>query len=178
MGEICFNLAQKILAQKQQYDLIIALLKGGVTWSRTLLDYLGMEHLSIFQVKFYQNIKKTNKQPIIYQSLPVSIQGKNILLFDEVVDSGETLQFAQKYLEMCGAKKVSTAALCIKSWAKIKPDFFITETDAWIIFPHEIRETIKLLTGSWRKNKVNMAEINKRLCKLGLPKKQIKCYLK
>lgn len=178
MGNICFSLAQKILAQEKSFDRLVALVKGGLTWSRTLLDYLNIENLSAFQIKFYNDVYKTQRRPIIVQSLPVVVENEKILLFDDVVDSGETLKIGKDYLLMCGARKVITTSLYYKHWAKIKPDYCAAETSAWIIFPHEIRETIELLFKSWRKNKVSMAEIKRRLIKLGLAKEQIKYYLK
>ena len=177
MGSLCFTLAQEILKKGQEFDRLIALAKGGLTWSRTLLDYLKIPKVSTFQVKFYQDIGKTKREPIIVQSLPVTIEGEKILVFDDVADSGETLKIAKEYLKMCGAKRVSSATLFIKTWTKVKPDFHAQETDAWIIFPHEIREMIELLSAKWNKKGISQKEIKIRLLKIGLPKEQIKFFL-
>lgn len=178
MGNLCFALAQKILEKNYKFDRLVALVKGGLTWSRTLLDYLNIKNLSAFQIEFYNNITKTNSRPIIIQSLPAVIEGETILLFDDVVDSGETIRVAKEYLYMCGAKKVVSCSLYIKDWAKIKPDFYSANTSAWIIFPHEVYETIILLYKKWRKNGLNTSEIKKRLSILGLPKNQVSYFLK
>ncbi len=146
MGKICFSLAESILKKETKIDRLVALVKGGLTWSRTLVDYLNIKELSAFQIKFYDDVYKTRRQPIIVQSLPVVVEGESLLLFDDVVDSGETLKIGKDYLLMCGAKKVITASLYYKQWAKIKPDYCAQTTDAWIIFPHEIREMTNLLT--------------------------------
>lgn len=66
MGEICFRLSKKILAKKIKFDRIIALAKGGLTWSRTLSDYLKIDKLSVVQVKFYQDIGKTGKDQLLF----------------------------------------------------------------------------------------------------------------
>lgn len=178
MGENCFLLAQKILKKEKKIDRLVALVKGGLTWSRTLLDYLGIEELSAFQVKFYSNIGKTAERPVIVQSLPIMVENESILLFDDVTDSGETLTIASDYLKMCGAKSITTASLFLKPWAKIKPDYYAQSTDAWIVFPHEIRETVSLLYQKWTKAKVNPSEIRVRLLTLGLPKNQVDYFLK
>lgn len=178
MGKICFSLAQQILSKNYRIDRLVALVKGGLTWSRTLLDYLDIENLSAFQVRFYRDIAKTKKCPVIVQSLPVVVEGENLLLFDDVVDSGETLKIGREYLYMCGAKKVYSASLYIKNWAKIKPDFYSKETGAWIIFPHEIRETIIYLSESWKQKGLKISQIENRLNTLGIPKEQIKYLLK
>ncbi len=177
MGNLCFQLSQKILQKNQHFDRLVALVKGGLTWSRTLLDYLNIKKLSAFQVEFYQTIGKTRSQPIIIQSLPVVVQDEIILLFDDVVDSGQTLKMAKDYLYMCGAKKVVSASVYIKDWAKLKPDFYAAKTNAWIIFPHEINETITLLFQKWQKKGLDYSQIKKRLLTLGLPKNQVNYFL-
>lgn len=178
MNDLCFQLAQKILAENHKFDRLVTLVKGGLTWSRTLLDYLNIKKISAFQVEFYSNITKTNDRPIIIQSLPAVIEGETILLFDDVVDSGETLKVAKEYLYMCGAKRVISASLYIKDWARIKPDYFAAKTNAWIIFPHEIRETITFLSSSWQTKKMSLKDIKKRLISLGLPEKEVVYFLK
>ena len=45
MGELTFSLAQKILNSGQKFDRIVALAKGGWTWARTLVDYLGISQI-------------------------------------------------------------------------------------------------------------------------------------
>lgn len=177
MGRLCFGLAQKILKKEQDYDRLVALAKGGLTWSRTLVDYLKIQKLSTFQIEFYKGVGETKLRPIIVQSLPVSIEGEKILVFDDVADSGETLKIAKEYLTMCGAKSVSSATLFIKKWVKTKPDFYAAKTDAWIVFPHETREMVELLSSKWGKKGISKEEIRSRLTKIGLPKNQVEYFL-
>lgn len=178
MGEICFDLAKKIdRKHPQKFDRLIALAKGGLTWSRTLLDYLRIPEMASIQIRFYTDVGKTENKPIIIQSLPVDVSGENVLLFDDVADSGETLKVAKEYLALCGAEKVTTATLFIKAWTKIKPDFGGTKTDSWIIFPHDIREMIDSISARWKKEHLTSREITKRLVKIGLPKDQVLYYL-
>lgn len=177
MGNLCFDLSQKILSENGKYDRLIALVKGGLTWSRTLLDYLQIEHLSAFQVKFYQDIKKTDQKAVIVQSLPVVVEGESVLLFDDVVDSGETLDTAKQYLKMCGAKNITAASLFIKPWAKEKSDFYAENTDAWIIFPCEIRETITLLSKKWSSKNLTRKQVEEKLLQLNISQKEINLFL-
>ncbi|MBI2029470.1 hypothetical protein HYT02_03580 [Candidatus Gottesmanbacteria bacterium] len=177
-GLLCFNLAQNIISKKIHIDRLIALADGGLTWSKALLDYLDVSKLSTLQVKFYQDIGKTNNRPIIVQSLATAVQNETVLLFDDVVDSGETVKIAKEYLLMCGAKKVYTSSLFIKDWVQTKPDFYAANTSSWIIFPHEIREMIKLLYSKWKKERVSENEIKKRLVRIGISKKEVDYFIK
>src|SRR4030043_1223204 len=169
MGELTFQLAKKILKSGKKFDRLVTMAKGGWTWSRTMADYLDLKEVGSIYIKFYTGILETKKVPVIAQSLPISVAKERILVFDDVADSGETLATVKKYLEMCGTKSITTAALFYKSWAKFIPDFYAAKTDAWIIFPHEIRETIEILKNKWQKAKVSRGQLLSRLLKLGLP---------
>jgi hypoxanthine phosphoribosyltransferase len=54
----------------------------------------------------------------------------SILVVDDITDTGETL----KHFASIG---YITATLCYKKRSIIKPNFYIHETDKWIVFPWE-----------------------------------------
>src|SRR5205085_705462 len=131
---------KQINHQGKKYDRIVVIAKGGLTWSRVLADYLSIPDIETVRVKLYRGINKAFKKPQIIQDIKADIKGERILLFDDVADSGQTLEFVEKLLYKEGAKSVDTSALFFKSTSKITPDFFDHQTDAWIVFPHELRE--------------------------------------
>lgn len=176
MGQLCFELAKKIIASEKKFDRLITFAKGGWTWSRTLADYLQVKKVASVQLVSYKGIYET-KKPIIFQSLPVNIAGERILLFDDINDTGETLATGMQYLDICGAKKVTTAVLYHKPWSKVKPDFIGNSTKSWVIFPHEIRETVILLNKKWREEGLTKEEIKDKLVELKLPLEQIEYFL-
>jgi hypoxanthine phosphoribosyltransferase len=178
MGELTFLLAKKILASKKKFDRLITMAKGGWTWSRTMVDYLGIEEVASIQVKFYSGIFETKPSPVIAQSLPIPVLKEKLLVFDDVADSGETLIAVKKYLHLCGAKSITSAALFYKSWARFVPDYYGSVTESWIIFPHEIRESIKFVGTNWEKQGLKPREIKQRLIQIGLDKKQVEYFLK
>jgi hypoxanthine phosphoribosyltransferase len=94
-----------------------------------------------------------------------------------VADTGESLIFASDYLLEQGAVEVKTATLFFKERSAITPDYYASITNAWIIFPFEIREMSQLLSTSWRKQGIGEVEISERLTKLNFPEKIIKHFL-
>jgi len=172
-GKYMLDLARKILEDKKEYDRIIALAKGGLTWSRALCDYLGLENLSSIQITFYTGIGKTAKTPVITQSLPISIKNERVLIFDDVADSGETLELAKTYANMHGAKEVDVATLVTKTWTVHKPQYFAIESGEWVIFPHEIRESIEILTSMWKERGDTPKAIVKQLKHIGIQEEEI-----
>jgi hypoxanthine phosphoribosyltransferase len=176
LGNEIFSLSQKIAESNVKYDRVVALAKGGLTFARSLTDYLDVDHLSSIQIQMYSGINQTMKKPIVLQSLPVSIQDENILVFDDIVDKGDTMALSLEYLSYHGAKSLTTACLVKKPWTNFQPDFFASESKSWIIFPNESRETIHLLQDMWLEKGDSLEEITKNLLKIGFPKAEVEFF--
>jgi len=176
MGEFTFLLSKKILKSNIKIDRIVALAKGGWTWARTLIDYLGVSQLSSTRLKSYSGINESSQIKVI-QPLSDSVDNESVLIFDDVVDSGETITRAKEYLSLLGAKKVYTASLCYKPRSKFIPDFSAFTTTSWVVFPHEYREFISQVQQQWSSKNVSLAEIKVRLKNIGLPQNQINFFL-
>jgi hypoxanthine phosphoribosyltransferase len=164
------------LKTEKKFDRVIALAKGGVTFSRSLVDYLKIEHYSSIQIEFYTGIAQTNRTPVITQSLPTSIKDEHVLVFDDIADSGETLQLATQYFKYHGAADVTTAVLIKKPWSSYAPAFSARSSEAWIIFPNEVRESIELLTQTWRKAGDSSAKITEQLLEIGFSKSEVALF--
>lgn len=175
-GDDVLTLATKIIESGQKYDRIIALAKGGLTFGRALGDYLQVKELSSIQIKLYNDVNSTNDEALITQGLPVSIENERILIIDDIVDTGETLKVALEYLKYHGAKSITSAALLTKPWSTVKPDFTVRETEAWVIFAHEVRESIELLSNNWQKKGDSPEEITKNLAKIGISKPEVAMF--
>jgi hypoxanthine phosphoribosyltransferase len=177
LGEDIFELSKDIIASGKKYDRIIALAKGGLTFSRSLVDYLDVKEVSSIQIQFYTGIGTTQKTPVITQSLPVSIKDENILIFDDIVDKGETMKLAVEYLKYHGAKSISTSTLIEKPWSKFKSDFVARSSEAWVIYPNEIRETIGILKDLWQEKGDSPDIIKENLVKLGFSRPEVELFL-
>jgi hypothetical protein len=180
MGDICLDLGVEINESGKKFDTLITLAKGGWTWARTMADILQIYELSSFKLTFYDQSQpgvKLNK-PMLEIPLAIPLAKKRVILFDDVNDSGESLEYALKYLSHFGPSSITTATLFHKPHAKMKPDFVGSVTDAWIVFPHERREMIDGFTLKWRKNGLKNKEIKERLIKIGLPEKEVNIFLK
>ncbi len=155
MGDYCFLLARKIIENGEKFDRLVTMAKGGWTWARTMADYLNIDKVGSIQVQMYRDFTQKKTNPVLLQALPVSVKDEQVLLFDDVSDTGETLSFCRHYLKMSGVKKITLATLFYKPWSLVKPDYYICKTRSWIIFPHEIRESIINIGGSWIKNGIS-----------------------
>lgn len=165
---LTLQVAKQVQKSTINFDLVVALAKGAWLMSRSFVDYTGIKELASLGVKFYSGINKRLDKPEIYQQIPTLIKGKNILIFDDVADTGESLGFTQNYLAEQGAAEVKTATLFIKPWSTFIPNFYEASTDAWIIFPFDKKEMRDLLGASWKKQGASEKEISKRYLQVGL----------
>ena len=144
--DICRNVAAKIETEqdsKFKPDILIGLSRGGLVPVRIFSDLLGVHDIYVLRVKSYNNTKKIQK-PIIegYNcNLSKYINGKNILVVDDVADSGESLEVVKEYLtKKYKPKQIKFATLHYKPRSIFKPDYFGDITDKWIVYPWEKEE--------------------------------------
>jgi len=175
--DMLLDQAQKIQKQQYQPDIIIAIAKGGVIPAQILSDLIETTQPSTIQIEFYQNIVQPKSEPTLKKPLSTSIKGKKILLVDDISDTGKTLKFAQTYLQEQGTTEIRTATLYFKSQSITKPDFYEKKTNNWVIFPWEIKETLRKITQKSVGKRAANQEIRK-LVKAGLPKQLIEKLLK
>jgi len=178
LDRLAFEVAQLIRDRGLKFDRIITLAKGGWPMTRSLVDYLEVKEVASIGVKFYAGINQKLKRPQVYQDIPVSIKGEDVLLFDDVADSGASLEFVSQLLKKRGVKSLTTATLFYKPFSKFKPDFYIATTKAWIVFPHDVVESIGPLSIDWGQQGCAKQEIITRFKKLNFSDKVIRAYYK
>jgi len=167
--------AQKIRDSHYKPEIIVGIARGGLVPARILMDLLDTGSFAIIQIEYYQGINMPGAQPILKQCLNTEISGKNILLVDDVSDGGRSLQLARKHLQEKGAGEVKIATLYIKPQTITLSDFFEKQTSHWIVFPWDIKETIRKIHEKHKGKLAFNQEITK-LVKAGLPKQLTEKY--
>lgn len=133
------QLAKKIQEEYGRIDEIVAIARGGIVLARILSDILDAK-ISFLTIASYNHFSKT-QEPTIQQPLTKQFAGERILLVDELVESGATLQKGIEYLQKMPIKSLITACLYVKPKTTYTPHFLIKKLDGWIILPYELRET-------------------------------------
>lgn len=139
--QIIAELAKQIGEFRPQ--VLVGISRGGLVPVRLLSDYLGNHNVAIFRIEFYKGIGQTNDKPEITHPLTIDVKGKSVLIVDDVSDSGKSLIVAKGYLEKLGAGETRIATLHLKPGSGFRPDYFVGETDAWIVYPWEKKEAKK-----------------------------------
>ncbi|ATZ19966.1 Hypoxanthine-guanine phosphoribosyltransferase [Mesoplasma lactucae ATCC 49193] len=95
--------------------LILGLLKGCVPFYASFLKHFDYECETDFMVvSSYRGTTKTSGDPKIVLDVNTTVKGKDILIVEDVIDSGLTLKYIKAYLMSRGAKSVKIVTLIDK----------------------------------------------------------------
>jgi len=133
-----WGLADKIRASGYKPDVVVALARGGYVPARLICDFLDIENLLSIQSQHWTEAAKAEEKAIIKFPYTVDLSGMKVLLVDDIVDTGDTLSLAKKFVtENWKPLEARTAALqWISPVAKFKPDYYYIEVKEWIWFQY------------------------------------------
>lgn len=143
------ELAGKIAAHSEEHKLkfskMLVIPKGGYFLGLLLPEMLGFNNDQLIHacVQTYVQGKGEQSGSLILGPMPTEdeIKGQDVLIVDEVWDTGMTLDFIVRYLKDRGCKSITIAVLHYKPGrSRIKdksPDLYIEETNAWIDYAWE-----------------------------------------
>jgi len=166
------DLCRIIIDKGYPADTIVAISRGGLVVSRIVSDIMNISDIMVVAVKAYEDIAKPRKDVVIVSGLNGDIEGRRVLLVDDIVDTGSTLEVTLKYLKEQGPLTIKSATPYVKPWAKIKPDYYVKEVEEWIVFPYEVGETIRSLERLFSKS----GNIDQLLTSLGLEREVIEYF--
>ena len=107
--------------------VIISVLKGAVFFTVDLVKKMKTQiELELMQVSSYKGTQSTGNI-IVKKDLDGSIEGKNVLIVEDIIDTGYTLKYLQEYLQTLNPKSLKIAVLADKK-ARRKADIKIDYT--------------------------------------------------
>lgn len=134
-GELVTKLSDEVAASGERFDLVIGIARGGIPVAMVVSDRLGSK-VDFINVKSYTDVGERVK-PRILTTIIERITEKRVLLVDDLVDGGETMETVTRYLETERPLVMKTAVLFTKPWSSFVPDFSLQTVDTWIVFPYE-----------------------------------------
>ncbi len=112
------QLAKEIAARKLDDILVVAILKGSFVFAADLIRGLHRAGLTpevdFISLSSYRDAMRSSGQVQILRDVETDVKGRNILLVDDVLESGRTLAFAKDLMAARGAKAVVTCVLLDK----------------------------------------------------------------
>ena len=147
-----FKLAEQIYQSGFKPQFIVGVWRGGAPVGiavQEYLDHVGIEtdHIAI-RTSSYYSIGQQDKEVRVH-GLNYIIDNVNaddhLLIVDDVFDSGRSIIAILNELQDKTRRNLPETIKIACPWYKptrnvteITPDFFIHETDGWLVFPHEL----------------------------------------
>ncbi|MGQ9479199.1 MAG: phosphoribosyltransferase [Thermoproteota archaeon] len=175
--QLTLELVEKVVESGYRPDVIIGVSRGGLVPLRIFLDEFEEVDMGVIRVAFYEDVKKTGKEPRIVQDANIDVSGKRILVVDDVADTGRSLETVREHLNRKGAREIRIATVYYKPWSILNPDYYVKKTEKWIIFPHEVGETIRKLADRSFKEGKTIKEFRDMLIDIGIPPMKVDKYL-
>ncbi len=141
---ICKLIIRRIKSMNFVPDVIITPLRGGVIPAVIISHKINLQNLiTVMAQRTKDDSIEVERKEVILNKLPTvdEIRNKNVLILDEIADSGDTLQEIYNRILKMKPKKIITAVLFTNS-KRFKrenriPDISIKKTDKWVVFPWE-----------------------------------------
>lgn len=148
------ELARRVVASGMRPTFVVAMWRGGTPIGITVqevLEYYGIatDHIAIRTSSYGAGLDEQHKSVRVHATdyLVSRLEAEDeLLIVDDVYDSGRSLEAVIGELRRrCRRNlpdRIRIATVYYKPArrrAELVPDYFIHETDRWLVFPHEIQ---------------------------------------
>mgnify|MGYP002398231734 CR=1 FL=1 len=111
-------LAAEIASRKPSNLLVVPILTGSFVFAADLiraLNGVGLHpEVDFLALSSYRKSRISSGQVTILRDLDLHVEGRHVLLVDDVLDSGRTLAFAKDLIAARGARIIETCVLLAK----------------------------------------------------------------
>jgi hypothetical protein len=147
MRSLSESLAEKIRSSGFCPDYIVAIVRGGMVPAMNLSDILGVYDVLTVRVRHWGATAQKNKAAVLDVPLNARIEGKKVLLVDDLTDSGDSIRLALAHLRTLHPAEVRSAVLIHKASSSLVPDYYAEKEGEWkwVIFPWNLYEDLSNL---------------------------------
>jgi hypothetical protein len=150
------TVADQVKAADFEPDVIVALARGGWFSGRVLCDFLGLDDLTSLKMEHYVGTAAKADEPEIRYPMPEgSVAGKDVLIVDDIADTGGSIRHAYDYVTDRESGEVRTATLQLLQTSEFEPDFVGERLQewTWVVYPWNfIEDMIDLIAGVMAKD--------------------------
>lgn len=152
------QLSEKIKRDNYQPDVVIAIARGGVVVARLICDFLGILDLLTIKVEHWVETAAHLEDAVVKYPLNVDLNGKKVLLVDDISDTGKSFAVAKKHIEEnCHPLEIRTASMQhISPVSTFRPDYYAEEVKEWTWFMYPwnyVEDTLNLTKKIMQKDK-------------------------
>ena len=148
---LCRDVSDQVKASEFEPDVVVALARGGWFAGRCLCDFLGLDDLTSLKMEHYVGTAQKTGEPEIRYPMPEgSVEGKDVLIIDDIADTGGSIERAHEYVAERDANDIRTATLQILQTSEFDPDYVGERLEqwAWVVYPWNfIEDMVDILSG-------------------------------
>ena len=150
--EDSFRVAAKVYEDGFRPQFIVGIWRGGAPIGIAVQEFFDFkkvetDHIAV-RTSSYYGINQQSKE-IKVHGLHYIIENANaddgLLIVDDVFDSGRSIEALIAQLELLTRKNMPSDVRIACPWYKpknskvdFKPDYYVHESDEWLVFPHEL----------------------------------------
>jgi len=158
------NVAKKINESGFKPDFMVGLARGGWVLSRVLCDYIGVKDLVSLKVEHWGVTATPDGKAQIKYPFDIDLTGRNVLVVDDITDTGESMMVAVDYVKTKNPADIRTAALRHIEGSKFTPDYFgDVITWRWVVFPWNFVEDMCNIVPKVSKDTGSLKEVKELL---------------
>lgn len=121
--------------------VVIAILKGSTVFMSDFLKHVRNVNIYIdfVSVSAIARSKENIGTIVLNKDITTNIYGKNVLIIEQIIDTGRAVQFLKKRLELSSPKNVEVLTLFDKPYKRavpMKPDYIGKQIDDQFIVGH------------------------------------------
>jgi hypoxanthine phosphoribosyltransferase len=131
-GELCRALALKSMRDFDP-EVIVGIARAGVVPAGIVASILRAD-LFAMTISRKEGGELIRERPEVLSAAPAALEGKRVLVVDEITTSGDTLRLALAAVRGVDPEEVRTAT-CFARPGGYRPDYVALETDKELIFP-------------------------------------------
>ncbi|MEM4780969.1 MAG: phosphoribosyltransferase [Halalkalicoccus sp.] len=152
---LCRTVSTEVKRSEFEPDVIVALARGGWFAGRCICDFLGLDDLTSLKMEHYVGTAQKSGEPRIRYPMPEgSVQGKDVLIIDDIADTGGSIRHAHEYVTDREAGELRTATLQLLQTSEFEPDFVGERLEGWtwVVYPWNfIEDMTDLISGVMEK---------------------------
>ena len=152
---LCRGVSNQVKAADFEPDVVVALARGGWFAGRCICDFLGLDDLTSLKMEHYVGTGVKSDEPQIRYPMPEeSVNDKNVLVIDDIADTGGSLRRAHEYVTERGAADVRTGTRQLLQTSEFDPELVGERLEewTWVVYPWNfIEDMIDLTAGVMEK---------------------------
>ncbi|MFC4987261.1 phosphoribosyltransferase [Saliphagus infecundisoli] len=140
---LCRDVSDEVRRDEFEPDVIVALARGGWFAGRCLCDFLGLDDLTSLKMEHYVGTAEKSGEPTIRYPMPEgSVEDKDVLIIDDIADTGGSIRRAEEYVTDRNAGDVRTATLQLLGTSEFEPDYVGERLEewTWVVYPWNFLE--------------------------------------